>query len=87
MIESPGQNQKEVVLKSNVGSADRAFRIILGIVLILLGAFVIDSGLWTTIFLVVGILMLLTGLTGLCLGYVPFKIDTTKKEQKPPEAA
>lgn len=87
MIESPEQNQKEVLLKSNVGSGDRAFRIILGIVLILVGVLVIHSTTWTVIFLVVGILMLLTGLTRLCLGYLPFKIDTSKKEQKPPETA
>jgi hypothetical protein len=74
-------------LKANVGGGDRAFRIILGIVLILLGAFVVHSTIWTVILLVVGILMLLTGLTGFCLGYLPFKINTAKKEQKPPETA
>jgi uncharacterized membrane protein HdeD (DUF308 family) len=78
---------KEVFLKANEGGADRAFRIILGIVLILLGALVVHSTTWTVIFLVVGILMLLTGLTGFCLGYIPFKINTRKKEEKPPETA
>jgi hypothetical protein len=72
-------------LKANVGGADRAFRIILGIVLVLLGLFIVHSTTWTVIFLVVGILMFLTGLTGLCLGYLPFKINTAKKGQKPPE--
>lgn len=74
-------------MKANVGNSDRSFRIVLGIVLILLGALVVHSTIWTVIFLVVGILMLFTGLTRICLAYIPFGVKTNKKEEKPPETA
>jgi hypothetical protein len=67
-------------MKPNVGGADRALRIVIGLVLLALGAFVIESTGWTIAFLVVGAILFLTGLTRICCAYIPFKINTSKKE-------
>ena len=62
---------------SNVGGYDRIFRIVIGLVLIVLGFFVLSG----TLALVVGIfgfVPLLTGLVGWCPLYLPFKLSTRK---------
>jgi hypothetical protein len=68
-------------MKRNEGSVDRAVRIVLGVFLAVLAFFV--GVLWIKIALgVVAGIALLTGLTGFCLLYVPFGIDT----RQPPGA-
>lgn len=57
----------------NVGSVDRAIRIIAGLVLIGLAA-TGKIGVWGYI----GIVPLATGLIGWCPGYLPFGIKTCK---------
>ena len=60
-------------MKANVGSIDRALRIVVGLALIaatLLGAI----GLWGWI----GIVPLMTGLFRFCPAYLPFGIKTCK---------
>lgn len=55
----------------NVGAADRGFRVVFGVTLIVLA--IMDIGTpWTWI----GIMPLLTAATGWCPGYVPFGIRT-----------
>jgi len=60
-------------MNCNVGTADRIFRIIAGIVAGVLGI-VLDS--WWGL---VGLIPLLTGIFKWCPLYVPFKISTLKK--------
>lgn len=62
-------------MKCNEGKLDRAIRIILGLALIAGGYFL--AAWWMYI---VGGLLLATGLTGFCLLYVPFKINTCGKK-------
>jgi len=57
----------------NVGGADRAIRIIIGIVLIALAA-THTVGVWGYI----GVVPLLTGAMGWCPAYLPFGIKTCK---------
>jgi hypothetical protein len=65
------------VMRRNEGPADRAFRIVLGVFLAVLAFFV--GALWLKIALgVLAGIALLTGLTGFCLLYVPFGIDTCR---------
>ncbi|WP_295396242.1 DUF2892 domain-containing protein [uncultured Thiodictyon sp.] len=60
-------------LKKNVGQTDRNIRLAAAGVLVLGGVW---SNLW---FLsVIGLILLITSLTGFCLAYVPFKIDTNR---------
>ena len=67
-------------MKRNVGSADRVIRVVLGLVLLVLGLFMLASGAWKWVFIVAGIVALVTGLSGRCGLYVPFKINTCKVE-------
>ncbi|MDD3803735.1 MAG: DUF2892 domain-containing protein [bacterium] len=61
-------------MKCNEGKIDRTIRVILGIALIAGGYFL--SAWWLYI---LGGILLATGLTGFCLLYVFFKINTCKK--------
>ncbi len=63
-------------MKKNEGKTDRIFRVVLG--LALLSLFFILDGNWRWISLL-GVIVLITGVTGICLIYLPFKIDTRKK--------
>lgn len=67
-------------MKCNEGKLDRIIRAIVGIVLILFALFYSTGfGFWTYVLLVVGIILIITAITGFCLLYVPFKINTCKK--------
>jgi len=61
-------------MKCNVGGPDRFLRILAGIVIVSLGI-VYESWLG-----VIGVVPLLTGITGWCPAYLPFKISTCKRE-------
>ncbi len=61
-------------MKKNVGGLDRWFRIVLGIVLILL-VFVGPQTKWGW----VGLIPLLTGIFNFCPFYLPFKFSTHKE--------
>lgn len=65
-------------MQKNEGTADRAIRMIVGLALFLVAFMAFESMLWTIILAVFGIIVFITGLTGRCLTYVPFKINTTK---------
>jgi len=67
-------------MKANVGTGDKIFRIIIGIVLIVLSFVVVMSTTLKIILLVLGIIMLLTALVGFCCLYVPFGVNTCKKK-------
>ncbi|MEJ2500745.1 MAG: DUF2892 domain-containing protein [Campylobacterales bacterium] len=61
----------------NEGRIDRIIRVVLGIALIAYG-YMEQSYLWMGI----GAIPLLTGLFGICLLYIPFKINTGCKREK-----
>jgi hypothetical protein len=63
------------MLPQNVGTIDRWIRIVLGLLLIVAGLFVL-GGTGGTILGIVGFIPLLTGLSGRCLLYLPFRIGT-----------
>ena len=56
----------------NVGDTERMFRILIGLLLIGL-AFAFGGWWWLGL---IGIVPVITGLTGRCPGYVPFGIST-----------
>ncbi len=64
-------------MKANVGGVDRIFRIILGIVLLSL-IFWGPKTMWGLI----GLIPLITGLVRFCPLYAPFKISTNKEESQ-----
>ncbi len=65
----------------NVGSVDRAFRAVVGIILVLL-AFamlgVTDGSVAGIVAIAVGALLLLTAAIGFCPAYLPLKLSTCK---------
>jgi hypothetical protein len=65
-------------MKCNVGSADRIIRVVLGVALLAMGLFVIPTGGWKWVLIIVGVVALVTGLTGRCGLYIPFGINTCK---------
>lgn len=60
-------------MKSNVGKADRAIRIVAGLVLLGLVFILEGNARWWGL---VGLFPLATGLVGWCAIYIPFGIDT-----------
>lgn len=62
-------------MEKNVGKADKIIRIIAGIIMIVVGFFVMEGTVGTLIG-IAGFVPLLTGLTGRCLLYYPFRINT-----------
>jgi amino acid permease len=66
-------------MKKNVGTADRAIRTI---VVVVVGFFVLHetlSGSATRIFGIVAVMLLLTSVVSFCPIYAPFKISAAKK--------
>jgi hypothetical protein len=68
-----------MALCKNVGSVDRGFRALVGIVALVL-AFttlgVMAGSLWGIVAAVVGVVMLGTAAIGMCPLYIPFKLST-----------
>lgn len=62
-------------MKENVGGADKVMRIIVGLALLSLVFVLEGNARWWGL---VGLLPLLTGITGYCLAYLPFGISTKK---------
>jgi hypothetical protein len=68
-------------MKRNVGSADRIIRVVLGLILLVIGLFIMAGGGWKWFLIIVGLAALVTGLSGRCALYLPFKINTCKTNQ------
>jgi len=68
-------------MKKNEGTADRVIRVILGFILIYIGAIQMGlSGILAYIVVLIGIILLITGTTGFCGLYTVIGINTLKKK-------
>jgi len=68
-------------MKKNEGTADRVIRVILGFIVIYIGAIQMGlSGVLAYIVVLVGIILLITGTTGFCGLYTVIGINTLKKK-------
>lgn len=67
-------------MKINEGKTDRTIRLILGILLLILGLTTL-VGTIKVVSLVVGSVCLFTGITGFCLLYELFGINTNKNKE------
>jgi Inner membrane protein YgaP-like, transmembrane domain len=65
------------MFKQNVGGIDRVLRIALGVIMAIIGLFVL-KGTAGTVVGIVGLIPLVTGLVGFCPLYLPFKFSTNK---------
>ena len=62
----------------NEGNVDTIIRIIVGLVLILISVFATLNPTVKVIFIIIGVVALITGLTGFCLVYKLLGISTRK---------
>ena len=62
----------------NEAGWDRILRVVLGVVLLILAFANFVSGGLSTLFIVLGIIALVTGLSGICPLYMVFKFRTKK---------
>lgn len=67
-------------MKANMGSADRAIRIIVAIVVGILAYMEVISGTVALILIAIAAIFILTSMISFCPLYWPFKISTKKKE-------
>ena len=63
-------------MKINEGGIDRVLRVIFGLLLLILGIWVIKATGWMIAFIIVGAMLFATGLIGFCALYVPLGINT-----------
>ncbi|MDB9822309.1 DUF2892 domain-containing protein [Deltaproteobacteria bacterium] len=68
-------------MEKTVGSADRVIRIIAGLILIIISFFVL-SPILKIIFIILGIIALVTAATRLCLLYSLLGINTSKEKDQ-----
>lgn len=61
-------------MKQNVGKIDRIVRVIVGLGLLSLGLFLDGNARWVAL---LGVPLLASALTGVCLLYCPLKINTS----------
>lgn len=66
--------------EKNVGTIDRAIRIILGIVLLYVFAVKMVAAPWSYLVALVGIILLVTGLIGTCVIYSALGMSTLPKK-------
>jgi hypothetical protein len=65
-------------MEQNEGKIDRWIRAILGIILLYF-SFNSFSGIWQVIGFILGFISIFTSISGFCLLYLPFRINTKKK--------
>jgi uncharacterized membrane protein HdeD (DUF308 family) len=65
-------------MKPNEGTTDRIVRLILGVVLIIIGWSVLGNSALGIILDIIGVILLITGITGFCAIYKVFGMSTLK---------
>ena len=65
-------------MKPNEGPTDRMVRLILGVVLIIIGWSVLGNSTLGIILDIIGLILVITGITGFCLVYKVFGMSTLK---------
>jgi hypothetical protein len=65
-------------MKVNEAAWDRIIRVVVGLVLFFLGITGVAGGVWMWVAYVLGVVMLLTGITGFCPLYSLFQITTNE---------
>lgn len=66
-------------MKVNEGLLDRVLRVVGGLALLALGLFQVWSGAWMWVAVILGAILLVTGLVGFCPLYTLLKINTARK--------
>jgi hypothetical protein len=69
---------RRIEMKSNMSNIDRVLRVVIGIAMVVVG-FAVLEGTAGIVVGIIGVIPLLTGLTGWCPLYTLFKTGTKKK--------
>jgi hypothetical protein len=72
-------------MKKNMGTIDVAVRIVIALLFIVLYATNVVTGALGIILIILAVVFILTGIFRFCPLYIPFNINTGKKEEKKPE--
>ena len=67
-------------MKKNMGTIDKMIRILVAVVVVVLFLTHVITGILAYILLALSAVFVITSLLGFCPLYLPFKIDTGKKE-------
>lgn len=67
-------------MKINIGTPERRIRLILGIILLILPFLAKLTGLWLWLSLIVGVVLIVTGLLRFCPAWSIFGIDTRRNK-------
>lgn len=67
-------------MKKNMGTIDRVIRVLIAVVIAILYFSNVISGVLGIVLLVIGAIFLLTSIVSFCPLYLPFKLNTGKKE-------
>jgi len=73
-------------MKRNMGILDRAIRVILAAIILILFFTKQITGTAAVVLGIIAVILILTSLVGFCALYVPFGMKTAKKEGPPPAA-
>jgi hypothetical protein len=65
-------------MKRNMGNLDRIIRAIAGIILVIFGVLYLGPW-WGILMLVIGLILLITAIVGICPLYMLFKFSSLKK--------
>ncbi len=74
--------RKETVMPKNVGGAERAIRLMIGAVLLVLAFLHVVTGTWAIVAYVVGAVAIVTGLVRYCPAWSIFGINTCQTAHK-----
>ena|SRR5581483_10527441 len=75
-------NSKKEFMKKNMGTIDKAIRIIVALIFVALYLTGVVTGVWGTVLLVVSGIFILTSLIGFCPLYILFGINTCRLKAK-----
>jgi len=68
-------------MKKNMGSVDKITRILVAVAFVVLFLTHVVTGVWGYVMLAVAAIFVVTSLIGFCPLYLPFRINTGKKEK------
>ena len=75
-----------MTMKINVGTPDRVARLIIGILLLIApfvtGWAIFAAPVWTWVFVLVGLVLVVTGLVRFCPAYSILNLSTSKTDRK-----
>jgi hypothetical protein len=69
-------------MKKNMGTLDRAIRVLLAVAIIALYVLGYIPGTWTVVLLILAGIFIVTSLAGVCPLYLPFGIRTNRDKLK-----